>query len=250
MRRALSWLRPAPVYRAARFAAGLQAAGFKVVHDLPDPRPGDALLIWNRYGHYDLEAKRFERAGASVLVAENSYLAGEIPGRWHALALWHHAGAGTWLPNGPERWDALRVELKPWRTSGEVLIISQRSIGEPGIASPLGWEQAIQKQVGGRIRPHPGKNPPAVSLEADLAAARCVVTWASSAALVALLYGVPVFHAMPRWIGAEASKPLSEWGSESKRDDAARLAMFRRLIWAQWRIEEIESGDAFRHLLG
>lgn len=250
-RRALSLLRPQLVYRAERFRAGLQAAGFRLCQAIPDPRPGDVVVAWNRYGQYDAECRRFERAGASVLVTENGYLAGRVPGKWHALALGHHAGAGVWVDKGPERWDALGVNLAPWRTGGgETVILGQRSIGEAGIASPRGWEQDVQARIGGRIRPHPHRNDAAVPLVDDLCNAGRVVTWASSAALVALMFGIPVFYGMLGWLGAGAALPLSEWGAEPACDDAARLAMFRRLIWAQSTVEEIEGGEAFRRLLG
>lgn len=250
MRRALSLLRHPPVYRRERFAEGLQAAGYQLCQALPDPRPGDLLVIWNRYSIYDTEARRFEQACASVLVAENGYLAGTIPGKWHALAVGHHGGAGRYRYGGPQRWDALGVDLAPWRADGrEVLILGQRSIGEPGIASPPGWAEATQKRIGGRIRPHPGKHGIGPPLVDDLRDVRCVVTWASSAALIALMHGVPVWYEMPRWIGAGACRSLAEWGAEPKRDDAARLEMFRRLIWAQATVEEIQSGEAFRRLL-
>lgn len=90
---------------------------------------------------------------------------------------------------------------------------------------------------------------PSVSLEDDLSDARCVVTWNSGAALRALLMGVPAFYEFPAWIGAKAALPLTAWPAEPKRCDEARLAMFRRLAWAQWRIVEIESGEAFAALL-
>ena len=243
-------LRHPPAYRRERFVEGLRAAGFAVQDRIADPRPDDVLLIWNRYGPFHDEARRFERGGAAVLVAENQYLAGWLPGKWHALAPGHHAGAGAVVDGGPQRWDALRLDLVPWRTnSSDVLILGQRSIGEDGIASPRGWAEATQRRIGGRIRPHPGKHPPAVPLAEDVGRASAVVTWASSAALIALALGVPVWFEMPRWIGAEAARPLAEFGAAPKRDDAARLAMFRRLIWAQWRVDEIEDGTAFRHLL-
>ncbi len=42
---------------------------------------------------------------------------------------------------------------------------------------------------------------------------------------------------MPHWIG------------EQDNTDAGRLAMFRRLAWAQFRMAEIESGEAFARML-
>ncbi len=248
--RALSLLRDNPVYRKERFAEGLRAAGFDVRPSVPDPRPGDVLLIWNRYGRFDEEARRFERGGAKVVVTENSYLAGRIPGKWHALSLHHHNGAGVWRAGGPERWDSLGVELAPFSWTGsEAVILGQRGIGESGIGSPKNWAEMTRVRFGGRIRPHPGVND-AKPLETDLAKASAVFTWGSSAALIALMFGVPVWYEMPRWIGRGASLPLENFGKvQANRRERDRLEMFRDLIWAQWQVEEIESGYAFRWLL-
>lgn len=251
-RRALSLLRNSEHYRAAAFCAGLRAIGFEVVTELLDPTPADVVLSWNRSGGYNETAQRFERAGARVLVAENGYFGKTWRGeKWFALSLGHHVGAGEWFPAGRERWDALQVPLAPWREGGsDVLVLEQRGIGEPGIASPPGWAERAAQLTGGRIRRHPGANTPAVSLEADLVGVREVITWHSAGALAALMAGVPVFYDFNRWIGATAAVPLRLRGYVPPlRDDASRLAMFRSLAWAQWRLEEIERGDAFAHLL-
>lgn len=251
-KRALSLLRNSEHYRAAAFRAGLSAVGFEVVAELRDPTPADILLTWNRSGGNNDTARQFERAGARVLVAENGYLGKAWRGeKWFALALWHHIGAGAWFPAGGERWDSLQVALEPWREGGEgVLVLDQRGIGEPGIASPSGWAEHAARQTGGRIRRHPGASVPDVSLEADLVDVREVITWHSAGALAALMAGVPVFYDFPRWIGATAAVPLRLRGYvPALRDDAARLAMFRSLAWAQWTLPEIERGDAFIHLL-
>lgn len=251
MRRALNLLRPSLHYRKSSFDDGLSAAGFKLVERLPDPKPGDVLLCWNRYaGNHEL-AQQFERAGASVLVAENGLLGkGWRGGEWFALALGHHSGAGEWKPAGSERWDGWAVELAPWRTGGaETVILGQRGIGERGIRSPDHWAESVRGRIGGRVRAHPGTSQ-AKPLAADLADARQVVTWHSGAALQALTMGVPVWYAFPQWIGAGAARPLSEWPGEPKRDDAARLAMFRRLAWAMWNLDEVRTGEPIRRLLG
>jgi hypothetical protein len=243
--RALNRFRPALHYRREVFNAGLSRAGYAVVGSLPDPGPGDALLIWNRYGQHHAEATRFESAGATVLVAENGYLGKDFAGGdWFALAKGHHNGAGQWPDGGPERWDSLGIEPAPWRTSGtDALVLPQRGIGEPGIAMPRSWPAGHY----GRVRPHPGMG---VSrpLANDLDRAKYAVTWGSGAALKALLYGVPVFHAFPKWIGAQAALPIDQLGSEPKRDDADRLAMFRRLAHAMWTLDEIATGEPFVRL--
>lgn len=250
--RALNTLSDGPNYRKEFFTAGLRAAGADVVASLQDPRPGDVLLVWNRHGSKNALAQHFERAGAKVLVCENGYLGKVWQGKkWFALALGHHAGAGEWNPGGPERWDSWGAEMEPWRDGGtETIVLAQRGIGEPGIASPEHWAERTRNRVGGRIRVHPGANQPTVTLQDDLKNASCVVTWHSGAALLALLMGVPVFYGFPQWIGAGAGRPIEEFERGPRCDDAARLAMFQRLAWAQWTDEEVRNGDPFKHLLG
>lgn len=237
-------------YRRDAFTAGLEACGYQVQHKLTDdPSPGDILICWNRYGTSDACAKVFDRRGLPVLVAENGYLGNDFAGsRWYALSRTQHNGAGRWPFGGNERWDSLGVELAPWRTGGdEIVILPQRGIGPASVAMPRNWAEVARSFTGGRVRPHPGKKA-AKPLEDDLKDAKFVVTWGSGSALKALAMGIPVFHAMRNWIGAEAAAPMSEFGSP-KRNDAARLACFRRMAWAMWRIEELASGKAFTHIL-
>jgi hypothetical protein len=243
LQRALNLLRDEPHFRRQCFDEGLRAAGFEVVKRIDKPRPEDLCLTWNRQGSRDQEARRFER----VLVAENAFVS--VKG-WYALARDHHAGLGRWPVGDPKRWASLGVELQPWRADeGEVVILGQRSMGEKHIASPRGWEELMQRRIGGRIRPHPTRYSQSIPLEDDLAKARCVVTWASSAALTALRLGIPAFYGLGGWIGASACRPVERFADGPLRDDAARLAMFERLAWAQSPISEIRSGEAMRRQL-
>lgn len=256
MRRAYCLIRDQPHYRHDAFVRGLQRIDFEVVRTPPlEYRARDVLVIWNRYWENHEFAKRMEAAGGTVLVAENGYLGvGWNGARWYALSRSHHNGAGTWSPGPASRWDDLQVQLEPWREGGsEVVILPQRGIGPPGVAMPAGWECAAQDQLQRtcrypvRIRPHPGNGEGSPFAE-DLARARAVVTWGSTAALRALLLGIPAFYAMPGWIGARAGAPLEKADFKRPRR-GQRLAMFRRLAWAMWRIEEIEAGTPFRRLL-
>lgn len=249
MRRALNLLRQSIHYRRVAFDEGLTRIGFRMVSSLPDPEPGDLLLIWNRYAGFNELAGHFERCGAKVLVTENGPMGKDWRGReWFSLALGHHAGAGSWIDAGPERWDSWGIELKPWQTGERLhLILGQRGIGEPGIASPDLWAEVTQKRIGGRIRRHPGLDH-ATSLEDELIGTGSVVTWNSGAALKALKLGVAVWYEFPQWIGTQAARPLSEWGAEPKRDDADRLAMFRRMAWSMFTLDEIRTGEPIARL--
>jgi hypothetical protein len=239
-RKALNLLRPDIAYRREAFDAGLERAGYHIVRSLPEPRPGDALLIWNRYGFFATEAQRFESAGATVLVTENGWLGkGWRGGEWFTLCERHHAGAGEWHVGGPERWDGWGVDLSPWRDGSQTLVLGQRGIGELGIRSPDGWGERMAAKLKVRLRPHPGKSK-GLPLEDDLADVGRVVTWNSGAALKALMLGVPVWHDFPLWIGAMASSRI---GQPLVKDDAKRLAMFQRLAWSMWTLDEISTGE-------
>ena len=186
-----------------------------------------------------------------MLVAENGYF-GKVwqDRKWFALAWDHHSGAGQWPDKGPQRWGSWNVPLAPWRhRNGPPLVFQQRGIGEPGHGSPPRWAERTAERIGGRVRKHPGAHPPAVPLHTDLEHASCVATWHSSAALHALIAGVPVWYDYPHWIGAGAAKHMSKWGEAPATDDAARVKTLERMAWAMWDASEIESGKAFEELL-
>ncbi len=251
MAQALCLLPHGPNYRRDSFLAGIRASGLRLCEAVPHPEPGDIVVIWNRSTHTEPDAARFERAGGRVLVVENGYFGKTWLGRkWFAMSWHQHAGAGLWPAGGPQRWESWGVGLAPWREgAAPPLILAQRGIGAPGVASPPSWAQNALARVGGRIRQHPGARPAPVSLAADLAGCGSVVTWASSAALHALVAGVPVWYGFPQWIAACAGRPVAEYGADPRRDDAARLAAMRKISWAMWDESEVESGKAFTELL-
>lgn len=254
--------RPSALYGRPYFTDGLSRLGFEVAASpKKKPGPGDVLVLWNRRTTFEACAKAYEAAGAKVVVVENGYIGrGEgKSGRLFAMALGHHSGAGRWPAcDDPDRWKRQGIELRPWRKSGDfVLVLPQRGIGERGVAMPTGWsldvakrlQRMTQREV--RVRKHPGhihgvgKEP-----YAAMAGAHACVAHGSGAAVKALAYGVPVFHTLPTWIGAEAALPL--FGSDienPKMDDAARVRMFERLAFAQWSEHEVASGEAFARVL-
>lgn len=252
--RAALLVREHPHYRRDAFCAGLEACGYTLGPELAKPAPEDLLVIWNRYGEGERLARHYEAHGARVLVAENGYLGRDWhEGIWYSLALSWNAGAGQWPIGGVERAGILRDDVKPWRSGGSyVLVLAQRGIGSPPVAQAPGWHQRAAeavKRAGHRvvIRDHPGRHQENVSLYQQLEGASAVVTWASGAAVKALLHGVPVFHGLPQWIGAPAARPFSPSLTAPFRGD--RTEFFTRLAWAMWTVEEIGSGVAFDHLL-
>lgn len=246
-------LRPPLHYRREVFAEGLGRIGYAVGSPRSHPQPADLLVLWNRNRAWEHLARVYEQAGARVIVAENGYLGRDAEGgQLYAMALRQHNGAGVW-PSGDDcRWDVLGIELAPWRTGGEeIVVLPQRGIGAPGVAMPRSWATSVVTRLRKvtrrpvRIRPHPGKDRPDPA--ADLEHAFAAVTWGSGAGLKAIVHGVPVFHELRAWIGATAARYGIDDIENPFRGD--RLPMLRRLAWAQWTLEEIRSGAAFAALL-
>jgi len=255
-------------YRHDAFVMGLRGAGYEVHDGAPSERarPGDVMVCWNRYYQTEQIADRFEAEGGTVLVAENGYIHGRHDGGdFYALAIHGHNGSGTVRVGGPERFGALGVELKPWRTEGKhILVAPNRSFGMRGFVMPERWGENTAEQLCKvtkrevRLRLHPGNNRPAVPLEDDLRDAHCVVIWSSSVGVKALIAGIPVVCCAPWWVCKKATHPLDAYGLaiDDVRafpcDDSAdmiRLYAMEDLAWAQWSVEEIKSGMAFEHLL-
>ena len=224
--------------RRETFHRGLERLGYQVIDDTTyEPEAGDIFITWNRIGVGHRVAEVFESRGLQVLVTENAAWGnGFADERWYSLAKTRHNTSGLFPIGGHERWDDLHMPLADFRTTGETIILPQRGIGARPTAMPSGWAARAQAKHGGRIRAHPGTRP-CKPLEDDLANCGKVITWGSGAAVKALIMGIPVFSAMPNWIG------------EQDNTEADRLAMFRQMAWAQWRLSELGSGEAFARML-
>lgn len=252
MPRACLLIRPDVRSRWDAFVTGLRRCGFSIAETQAGPSsPDDVLVIWNRH-RFSNEAGRYEKIGAKVLVAENGWLNAADGDKRIALQLGHHNGAGEWHEGSDDRWSPLGIELKPWRTDGDhVLVLGQRGIGEPGVAEPRGWTEHIAAQFRSHtsrqiiVRRHPGNHEP--PLEPDWTRCWAAVTWASGAGIKAIVAGIPVFYGLDRWIGAGAARPVTDDIERPFLGD--RIPMLRRLTWAQWSLPELSTGEPFARLL-
>lgn len=243
-------LHRSPYYRLHVFSEGLKRHGYKIISDRNyHPNQNDLVLLWNRNPPFEKIAQRYEAAKATVLITENGYV-----GDTKALAKNKHAGAGWWFVGEDDRWSRLGVDVRPWRKDGDhILVLPQRSIGQPGVAMPRNWERTVTERLAKltsrpiRVRKHPGKDRgKEPTLEQDLANAWAAVTWASGAGVKALIEGVPVFYDLKEWIGGPAGSCVWDIENPVLGD---RMSMLHRLAWAQWTWSEIESGEAFEWLL-
>jgi len=226
------------------------------------PNPEDVLVVWNRYPRDEVFCKRFEDAGATVLVAENGWIGHDEDGS-HCFALCrsHHNGAGTWeygsdMAESDPQTEISRfgVSTSPWRSDGDaILVLPQRGLGEPGVAMPKEWPNEIVgrlKQLTDReivVRHHPGamktRNDP------DFTGYWAAVTWGSGAGIKSIVAGCPVFYDMPNWIGRWAGYSL-ENGEIETPFVGDRSRALHDISWAQWTGKEIASGEPFKWLLG
>lgn len=170
------------------------------------------------------------------------------------MALGGHNGTGTWPAGGAERWERLRIALKPWRKDGRhVLVCAARGMGSPEMREPRGWADDVCRRLARvtdrpvALRRHPGKAYAERPLLRDLAGAWAVVVWGSNCATHALVEGVPVFYEAPHLITAGAAERGIATVERPRYPD--RLPTFHRLAWAQWTLDEIRQGVPFGHLL-
>lgn len=253
MKTAYNLLRNGPHYMPQAFSEGLEAAGYRVKTSISKPPKGDDLLLmWNRYGSFDQRARQFEKIGATVLIAENGYYGrDENNKRLYAISKsqHHHGGA---------KMDAVRLSwtLAPFKKGGDtILVCEQRGIGSPLMASPPEWAERTAHRLRAlgykvRIRKHPGKYKPPVSLADDLRDCKLCAVWSSACGVESLVLGVPVVYDAPRWIAEDSAMPLSKWieAGAQKIPVYDRLAGLSNAASNQWTLAEIREGLPFERL--
>lgn len=257
---AVNLVRDQPHYRRDAFDAGLKRAGYKLVPPgaAGTPTREDVLVVWNRSASMGEAANKWEARGGTVLVAENGYAGKDKEGRqFYALAKHGHNGSGRWPVGIDGRWEALGIELQPWRKDGKhILIPAQRGIGSKTMASPHAWHgkaagklRTTQKRPV-VVRAHPMGKKPAKPLAMDMAGAWCTFIWGSSVGVHSLIAGIPVVYDAPHFICEGCCTRGMGTIEAPMMDDARRLAAMQRMACGQWSVDELASGFPFDVLKG
>lgn len=154
------------------------------------------------------------------------------------------------------RFDALGLEIRPWRKEGKHILVCPPS---PHLASMVGldskaWLQKTlqtlrrytKREIIVRHKAPPGWRE-LHPIEKVLEGAHALVTYASNAAIDALLMGIPIFMTSARGAAFAYSQADLTW-IENPRFPEGREQLMYSLAANQWTVEEMKNGTCWRQL--
>lgn len=235
--------------------AGLKKHGVDVqVQDLNTHVDVDLAIFW---GHRRQDIiTRQKQIGGDYLVMERGYFRDRF--KYTSVGFNGLNGRADFKNRDcpSDRWDRHGVEIKDWN-DGEVVLLVGQVNGDASLAGANieSWYRVVAeeaKALGSVVfRPHPKGSPnkfpdcevSTLSLEQDLARAKCVITYNSNTGVDAILNGVPVI-AMDK--GSMAWDVAGHEIVPPPQPDRTQWAY--NLAYCQWTEEEIRNGDAWEHL--
>ena len=149
----------------------------------------------------------------------------------------------------PDRWEKVGIEITPWRDQGDYVLVCDQHPGDLTAPPERGWwsgAEQLAENLGIRClyRPHPlmapGLRPLSEALEG---AARCV-TWSSTAAVEAILAGVPCItldYGSPAW-------DVSQHDFQKTPCVCDRDQWAYNLGYLNWTHDELRDGSAWEHV--
>jgi len=161
-------------------------------------------------------------------------------------------GLSDWLwpdeANG-ERWNALGIELQPWRQDREYVLLLEQHPADSGAPDVTMFRRDIiaeceRREWPCRVRYHPSNHRNERTLDEDLAEASLAITWCSTASVEAVIAGVPTYTLGPGSIAAPVTRHLLEHGPFV--GDRGQWA--NRLAYRQWTVSELADGSAWPHI--
>lgn len=212
-------------------------------------RPADVHVVWGQFlDALDIVPYAVER-GETVVNIDNGWIK---PGRGGTTGFYRltvNGPAPRLVPRLPaDRIERVGVDLAPWRTNGRHVLLCMPGphYGAPWGISSAAWCADIRARIAAATdRPvvvrDKGCHRP---LAEDLRRAWCVVTFASSCAVEAIVAGVPVFCAP-----GCAAEPVARTDLELERPVMPdRDEWLASIAGQQFLVPEITRGDAWRFL--
>ena len=141
--------------RCEAVSAGLRACGYDVRQGEkqgPVIQPGDVVVTWNLHNRVAADwGARAKSRGAHLIVAEEGYTRRlRTKAKSFAMALDGHNGSGRWFPGDASRWEALGLQIDPWRPAHSddyVLICASRGMGSELMREPQGWAMKMAREL-------------------------------------------------------------------------------------------------------
>ena len=199
-----------------------------------------------------------QASGVPRLILEAGYINGsggsynENRQRFISTSWNHRHGLSDWAwPNGVngERWDALGIKLQPWKQDGEYVLLLEQTEGDTAAPDVEQFRRQIAQECTRRkwrwaVRRHPCHYPNQRTLAEDLAGARLAITWCSTAAVEAVIAGVPTYALGPGSIAA----PVTMRSLSDAPYMGDRTTWANRLAYRQWALAELADGSAWPHI--
>lgn len=160
---------------------------------------------------------------------------------------WQHDGVAR--GETPQRFEALKIKISPWRERGEHILVCPPGdvfAGAVGGFTSDQWQRNVlsvlyavtKRPVLIRLKSETGRRP----LAADLQNCHALVTYMSNTAIEALLAGIPVYCSEQSAAYPLAGRDLSTIDDPPMPD--GREAWAWTLADNQWRLDEVRTGVA------
>lgn len=238
-----------------------------------DYEPSDVAVI---FGVYKSKVpKSFPRGeifrqqrskNLDVIVLETGYInRGDGPNHHYAAGFNGLNGRADFRNRGMPKDRAIKlgIGMKPWRKDGKHVLLCGQVPWDASVEMCKdypGWIHYTAKQIRFhtdreiRFRPHPlgnvgpipGCTYSTAPIQEDFKDCWAVVTYNSNSAVEAVLEGIPAFTFDS---GAMAKGVSSQWLQElGSPHMPSREDWLSDLCYAQWSLEEMRSGEAWKHL--
>lgn len=230
------------------FAEGLRCHGHLahlVTHDNLRDRH-DFIVTWGDKGPREIPRLCLEAGYINDTTGD--YVADRlrfISVGWNGL----HNHADAIYERPATRWRELGLALAPWKTSGRYVLVLEQYPTDSGAPRAEDWQgvkTALRRLYGDqvRVRPHPLASGNTGPLAAALEGAWLAVTWASTAAVEAVIAGVPTITLDPGAIAwPVAGHSLYEPVYTGPREQWAY-----NLAYRQFRLSELSDGTAWEYI--
>lgn len=211
------------------------------------------------------------RAGVHTLYFDKGYLRhrADSPVRiweyWRVAVDGHHPTRTLMKVARPhDRLDALGLEMRPWRSEGEHIVIAGSSAKYHefcGLPEPTAYARRLVRKLKGSGRPIVYRPKPSwrdavpikgarfsrgpETIDDVLAGTHALVTHGSNACFEAVLAGVPCIVLGEAVAAPISSMDLDDIETPRLASEAERRQWLANLAYCQWTMTEIESGEAW-----